>query len=322
MSDIDLDAAATAIGAEIAGSIRAFGVADGRSVQSRAGIIGPSDLGFCRQKANLMLEGVEQSDAKPIWAAQVGTALHRYIGDALRASHPEWTLDDTKVTCTFPSGAVVSGTPDIMGVVTVIGSDWYAVLDIKTKDGLAEAIKFGPTMNHRFQRATYCAGAIQSGMVPTGYRVLVGNVFVDRSGADDRVIVDVEEWHDAMLLEVDDWITDVIYARTHHEEASRDVAAPVCEVICEYFTVCRGNLPMGDAEPIRDETLRRGLALYADGAKLAKDAEAMKAGAKAILQGVNGTDGEWTVRWIDMPETKVAGFSRAPYKRIDVRRAR
>jgi hypothetical protein len=318
----DFQHAAIRIAAEIQGAIRAFGIADGRSVQSRAGIIGPSDLGFCRQKANLMLEGVEQSDAKPIWAAQVGTAIHLYVKAALTESHPEWTLDSEKVTCTFPSGAVISGTPDIMGVVSVVGPGWYAVLDIKTKDGLAEPIKFGPSQNHRYQRTAYCAGAIQCGLVPDGYQVLVGNVYVDRSGADERVIVDVEEWNDALLLEVDDWLTDVIYARTHHEEASRDVAAPVCEVICEYFTVCRGNLPMGDAEPIRDEHLRRALAMYADGKRLKNDGTAMQESAKAMLQGINGTDGEWTVRWIEMPETQVAGFTKAGYKRIDVRRAR
>jgi hypothetical protein len=319
---MDLHDAADAIATDFDMAIRAFGLADGRSLQSQAGIIGPSDLGFCRQKAALMTRGVEQSDAKSIWPAQVGTAIHKYVGDALRVMHPDWVIDDTRVTAVFPSGFEVSGTPDVMGIMAVLGRGFYAVLDVKTKDGLAEARKQGSTQNHRYQRHTYALGAKQAGLVPQDHALLVGNVFVDRSGSDENVHVDLEYFDDLLTTEVDEWLQDVRYAVMHNEDAQRDVAAPVCEVICEYFTACRGNLPMTDAEPLRDPQIMKWIDLYVEGRDMEKAGEAQKKEAAKLLRGMNGTDGRYSLRTIEVAEVYQEGYMKRGHVRLDVRKVK
>lgn len=319
MTEVPLEVSDIAlyVGGMIDAAIRAHGLDDPRTKQSMEGIIGPSDLGFCRQKCALMTRGVPQSDAKPIWPAQVGTAIHRYVAEALRSYFDDWIVDDTRVTATFPSGFSVSGTPDVMGVLAFSTDEFYLVLDGKTKDGLSLVQRSGITQNNRFQRHTYALGAIQAGL-NQGKPVLVGNFFLDRSGRDDQVHVDLEPFDDLLTREIDEWIGDVKYAVLYNEDAMRDVAAPVCERICEWFTVCRGQLPTKDMEPIHDKEVKGALAAYAEGKALATLAKRLKDDAAAALWGINGTDGTWQVRWTEVPETK----DKAGYMRIDVREAR
>lgn len=326
MSDVDLEAAQDAIALDLRMAIRSYGLMDGRTLQSKAGIIGPSDLGFCRQRAALMIRGVEQTDAKSIWPAQVGTALHRYVGEALRVAHPDWVIDERRVTCTFPSGFEVSGTPDAFGVVPIVGDGFYLVLDVKTKDGLMESRRQGASQNWRYQRWTYAKGVIQAGDVPEGHLVLVGNAVIDRSGAEDEVVVMLEEFDDLLGFEIDDWISDVTYAVTHNEDAMRDVAAPVCERICEHYTACRGGLPMSDSEPLTDPTIAEWVQMYNDGMKMERAAKRLKEEAKSLLVDLNGIvitgEGAYEVRHTEVAETDIAGFTRAGYVKLDIRKAR
>ena len=61
----------------LADAIDGYGRNTPRSMQSKQGIMGPSDLGFCRSKAALMTKGVEQTDETPINSAQIGRASCR-----------------------------------------------------------------------------------------------------------------------------------------------------------------------------------------------------------------------------------------------------
>jgi hypothetical protein len=322
----DRERFAAAIGLDVQMAIRDYGLADGRTLQSLAGIIGPSDLGFCRNRAALMVRGVEQTDSKSIWPAQVGTALHRYVGEALRRAHPDWVVDDEKLTATFPSGFAVAGTPDAFGVVSIVGDGWFLVGDVKTKDGLEDSRRNGSSQNHRFQRHTYALAVQQSGRVPDGHRVLVANIFLDRSGADEEVVVDVEEFDDLLTGEIDEWISDVTYAVTHQEDASRDIPAPVCEVICEHYTACRGGLPMTDSVPLNDPVIADWVTMYNDGHALTKKGEAMKNEAKGLMANLNGLvvtpGGVYEVRHTEVADTDIAGFTRRGYVKLDVRKAR
>lgn len=320
---MNLDNIAEYLQTDIDLAVRTYGLSDARSLQSQAGIIGPSDLGFCRQKVNLMLQGVEQSDAKPIWPAQVGTAVHHYVAAALRSAHPEWIVDSEKVTATFPSGVSITGTPDVAGIITALtDTEMFLVLDGKTKNGLSDPKRHGPSLNNRYQRHTYALGAIQSGLVPDGTQVLVGNLYLDRSGGETACYVQVEEFDDLLTNEIDEWIGDVTYARLHNEDAMRDVPAPVCERICEYFTVCRGNLPVDESEPIRDAELRNAIRMYVEGREMKNQGERYMKDAKAMLADINGTDGEWQVRWTEIGESYINGFTRSGYMKMDVVKAK
>jgi hypothetical protein len=298
-------------------ALKAYSDGSARSMQSAAGIIGPSDLGFCRQKATLMVRGVEQSDSKSTAAAQIGTAIHAYAADAFKAMFPHWIIDNRKFSATFPSGAVVAGTPDLIAI------DYNALIDVKTVDGFSWVKREGTSLNHRYQRHTYTLAAIQEGVLDDTAPIYVGNFYIDRSGKEPEGLLVIEEYDPTLTNEIDSWIQDVIYAAKNGEDAMRDIPAPVCEKICEFFTVCRGGLEVHEGQDVIDDPdLKAAVRMYVEGRDMAKEGEALKRSASAMLSGVNGTDGEWQVRWVSVAPTTVSAFEKQGFDRLDVRKVR
>lgn len=309
------------LGDLIAVAVKAYGEGSERSVQSAEGRLGPSDLGFCRMKALLMLKGTEQSDSTSIAAAQVGTAVHHYLADAIKAFFPQWIVDERRVTATFPSGAQVSGTPDI------IAPEWNAIVDNKTVDGFEWVKREGTSQNHKFQRHTYALGAIQEGLLDESKPIWVCNLYWDRSGKEPEPYFTFEEFDPTLTDEIDSWIGDVTYARINEEEASRDIPAPVCEKICSYFSVCRGGLPtLEGGELIEDEERIAALRMYIESRDLEKQAAQRKREAQQHLLGTNGignVDGQrYQIRWTYVNPTRVESFDKQGFDRMDVRKAK
>jgi hypothetical protein len=291
-----------------------------RSMQADEGRLGPSDIGFCRQKAALMVKGVEPTDSTPKWAAAVGTAVHNYVEAAIKEMFPDWlvgSIDKVRVTATLPSGAEISGHPDI-----VIPAE-NTVLDIKTVDGFAWVKREGTSQNHKFQRHLYAMGLLQDGILDKSKTVYVGNIYFDRSGKEATPLVVVEEMDPMLTDEIDSWVGDVIYAVKHGEDASRDIPAAVCERICSHFTACRGALETYDGgELITDRDLVAAVDMYTEARNMEKTAKQMKEEASAMLSGVNGSTGSWQVRWVDVQPSKVEAFEKQGYSRLDIRKAR
>ena len=309
MPDLDL---ATTISADL----KAYDTASARSQQSRDGILGPSDIGFCRQKAVLVTRGEEPSDSKKMWAAQVGTSIHNYVEAALKVKHPDWlmgSIDNITVTAILPSEARISGHPDI-----IIPSE-NTILDIKTVDGFEWVKRNGTSDSHKYQRHLYALGAMQEGILDSGRTVYVGNLYFDRSGKEEEPYLLIEEFDFSLSDEIDRWVTDVQYAVANREDASRDIAPSVCAQICEFFTVCRGNLPVHEGQEFTDDpTLKGAIRMAVEATALDKQAKAMKAQAKSVLKGFNGTDGEYQVRWTEIAPTFIEGFERAGSVRMDI----
>lgn len=307
-------------GMVIGAALRANMDNSARSQQSADGILGPSDLGFCRQRAALMTRGIPQTDSKPRWAAAVGTALHNYIESILAETFPDWILGSVHgltVTAQLPSGAVISGHPDI-----VIPGD-NVVLDIKTVDGFATVRREGVSQNHKFQRHAYALGCMQSGIFDESKPVYVGNIYFDRSGKEEDPLLILEEFDPTLTDQIDSWVGDVIYAVRNHEDASRDLPAPICERICGHYTACRGDLPIGDdMEFIAAPQLVSAIEMYNEARDMENVAKQMKEEAAATLSGVNGTTGKWTVRWTQVNPSRVEAFDKAGYLRLDIRRTR
>lgn len=305
------------MGAVLSADIRDYGVNSPRSQQSRDGILGPSDLGFCRQKAALTTRGVPDTDEQSIAAAQIGTAVHEYVAKAFKTRHPEWIIDDHKVTATFPSGAAISGTPDI------IAPEWNAIIDVKTVDGFAWVKREGTSQNHKYQRHAYAMGAMQEGLLDGDRTVYVGNLYIDRSGKESEPYFVIEEFDPTLTDEIDSWIQDVIYAVKNGEDAQRDIPAAVCERICSKFTACRGELETHEGgEFIEDPTLISAIDMYVEARDLSKQADQMKKEAQVRLFGVNGRTETYQVRWVDVAPTTVESFEKAGYSRMDVRKVR
>lgn len=284
------------LGEIIAAGIKAYGEGSDRSVQSAEGRIGPSDLGFCRQKAALMIRGIPQSDSDNyIFAAGIGTAIHEYYSKALRDFFPEWTLDSKRITATFPSGYEVSGTPDI------IATDYNAIVDIKSVDGYEKVSKYGPSMTHRYQRHTYALAAIQEGLLDPTKPVWVANYYVDRSAREGGPYFSFEEFDPTLTDEIDEWIGDVVYAVKTGEDASRDVVSVICSRICSHFTACRGGLEVHEGnELITDEDRLHAVEMVVESKVLKKKAEKMYDEARVTLIGTNGVTDTHQVRWVSV----------------------
>jgi hypothetical protein len=287
-----------------------------RSQQSDAGIIGPSELGFCRQKSLLTMKQTPKTDVVNMWPAAVGTAIHNYVEDILARQFPTWLIEDEKITATFPSGVQVPGTPDI------IVPEWNACIDIKTVDGFVWVKRDGTSQNHKYQRHTYVMAAVQNGLLDPTKTIYVGNVYFDRSGKEAQSYVTLEEFDPTLTDEIDSWISDVTYAMKQGEDASRDIPAPVCERICPFFGVCRGALPDEEGDLITDPGLISAAELYAEGQAMAKEARAKLEAAKARLVGVSGMAGRLQIRWTHINESTVEPYTRAASDRIDVREVR
>jgi hypothetical protein len=287
-----------------------------RAQQARSGILGPSDIGFCRQKAVLVTRGVEPSDEKSMWAANVGTAVHNYVEAILKDTYPEWlmgSVDDITVTATLPSGAAIGGHPDI------IAPNLNAILDIKTVDGFEWVKREGTSDAHKYQRALYALGAIQEGYLDGDSPVYVGNVYFDRSGKEQDPYVTLEPFSMDIIEQADEWIGDVQYAVINNEDAQRDIPAYTCSKICEFFSVCRGNLPVSEGQSlIQDDDTKAAILMYVDGQEMEKQAKRMKSQARSMLVGVNGTDGMYQVRWTEIAPTFIEGYTRSGSVRLDV----
>lgn len=303
----------------ISGALKAHMDGSSRSKQAADGILGPSDIGFCRNKAALMTKGVAATDDPPKWAAAVGTALHNYIEAAIKEAHPDWlvgSIDGIRVTATLPSGAEISGHPDI-----VVPSA-NAVLDIKTVDGFQWIKREGTSLQHKYQRHLYAMGLIQGGILDDTKPILVGNIYFDRSGKEPEPLVLVEDMDATLTPEIDSWVQDVIYSVNQGEDASRDVPAAVCERICSHYTACRGGLETYEAEFIDNPELLSAVDMYVQGRDMKKEGEAMQKAAQALLDGVNGSTGTYQVRWVDVQPTTVESFEKTGYRRMDVRKVR
>lgn len=320
---IDIEKVQRDVAALVKIGIRAGQENDPRTQQSREGKIGPSDIGWCRQKAALMTKGVQASDSRDMWSAAVGTALHAYVGNALRGQYPTWLIEDgtgnTRVTATLPrTGAVLTGSFDWL----VVTDECFIVLDLKTGNGLEQYLRNGSPLHHRYQRHIYGMGVLEQGIVDDSRPLLVGNVYVDRSAATPDPVVLVEEFNESLTDEIDSWVEDVIYAVRYNEDASRDIAAARCEAMCEFYTACRGALPSADSEPIIDTELVQAIDMYVEGRDMEKHGKRMKVEAAALLYGINGSDGRFQVRWTTTQGSDVPGYYRAPSTRIDVRKVR
>ncbi|MGV0949379.1 MAG: hypothetical protein ACOYB3_01815 [Azonexus sp.] len=286
-----------------------------RSVQSNEGILGPSDLGFCQQKALLTLKGTPRSDSKSIWPAVIGTAVGAYVEQSIKDTFPDWlvgAVDGIRVTYTMKNGATISGTPD------VIIPSMNCVVDLKTKDGFEWEQRNGSSRNHKFQRHAYVRGAVEAGILDGTKPLYVGNVFLDRSGGVEMPFVEIELVDDMLDDEIAAWVDDVMYARVNNEDASRDVAPSICARICEFYTVCRGGLPMRDSDVYTDPEIVTAANMYVEGREMATQGEKQRKAAGKVLAGLNGVADGWQIRTTDVDATDVPGFFRRGYTKVEV----
>lgn len=290
---------------------------DERSQQAAEFKVGVSDLGYCSERTRRMLKQEVPHDTD-VLAAFIGTALGK---DIEAASHRAWpdviTQSTVEIVLKGDRGDyTISGHPDM--VVPSLGM----MLDGKTKHGLAVVERTGANQQQRFQRHGYGLGAWKAGMfgdLPIE-EVVVGNVWLDRSGQQKRLHVELEHLDLEVITQMGQWLDEVVEAYINDHEAMKEPARQVCETTCGFFSTCRAY----DTDVtglITDDEHLAAVALNKEGAELKKAGTQMMDAAKASLRGVSGSTGEYTVRWVHVNETVVASREsvRAAYDRLDIR---
>jgi hypothetical protein len=286
-----------------------------RTQQAVNHVLGPSDLGGCREYLRRMVLGEPfdaDDDADPRWPAFIGTAVGEHLEHALGAADPA-TRTQVPLAVVLPSGRQTRGTCDlVLPQHDLIG-------DLKAKDGLATVRRAGPSFENLVQINLYLLGAIQAGLVsPDAHWALI---YYDRSGREHTPHVVVGQLDLEIIAQMEARLDDVEYAVTMGEETVRDLPEPVCRVICSFYAACRGT--ESDAQGlISDPGQLDAVEQYRQGQALEKEGARMKDEAKQALRGVTGSTGQHTVRWVDIGPTTVPTSTRSGYSRLDVRKIR
>lgn len=296
-----------------------------RSMQEQDKVIGVSNIGHCSEYVRRLLINEEPSQVPDKLAAFLGTWIGAGVEQAILARHPEAIIQsEVTISLHTDQGTVqITGHPDIVFAVL---ADKGIVIDCKTVNQLASVTSyavFEENLQKKFQRHLYALGCHESGVFGDKplEDILVGNLWVDRSGQDHEFHVRLEPFSQQVVDQAAEWISGVIYAYKNGIEAAREPQRTFCENWCEFFGPCRGADT--DVEGlISDPRIIRAIDLYKEGGKLESDGKKMKSQAKSELEGVQGSTGEWVLRTIEVGPTEIPATTRRGYSRISITKAK
>jgi len=284
-----------------------------QAAEFRAGI---SDLGFCSERLRRMLMQMQPDEVDMLPAAW-GTAIGQFAEDAVMFHGTAGWVSQPEVTVVLRGDGGtyrVKGHPDLVDVAGV-------VVDLKTSRGLSGPERTGPSQQQQFQRHCYAAGAHAAGLfgdLPIE-DVQVANVWFDRAGDDRYAYCHMEPFSHDIVQHATWWLDDVVYAFKHHQEARKEPPRDMCFKVCGFARDCRGG-DIGDEQGlITDPGLVGSINTYAEGLALEREGKRLKDQAKAALEGIHGSTGEWAVSWSHVNETEVS-YTRGAYERMNLRR--
>jgi len=307
---------------------------DNERPRSQQVTLGPSELGGCREfiRATVAQDpGLPETGFKA--AAFMGTAvgdmIERIFGERLMAilqREVSIQMGRTGITVAGSADAII---PPTVSKRVAKGSRVFEilagglVLDIKSKDGLAEIEKYGASLENLIQISVYLVGAVAEGLLSKdSYGVLL---YVDRSGSTKRfttITIDYDEatrWIDLAeerLMDVDE-----VLAKGSPEEdrwALRDKSPAWCFAVqCPFRENCWGGSEHRPTGQITHPDELEAVSRYVTARDLEKQAIELKAAANKSLAGVAGiTPDGTTVSWTSTGRRDPTG---EPAMRLDVR---
>jgi hypothetical protein len=287
-----------------------------RSRQSRSNVLGVSDIGMCHEYVRRMIVGEEPSQEVHTYdmAAFVGTALGDKAEDALIAHdiYGNWTKQAEVIVKLEVRGFELNipGHPDLY--------TRRHLIDFKSKDGLGVIRRSGPSDQERFQRALYAKALIEANEMDE--ECWLHNVYLDRSGREPKPVVWSAPFSWAEVEEAVEWIDSVLYAIQMGEEAMRDPSREWCWACCPFAPQCRGMDDSDVEGRVEDPFVLEAIKVYTEASEAIKALTKDKKSAESVLAGLDGgvTDSH-KFRWIDVNPTDIAAFTRAGYRRLDIR---
>jgi len=182
--------------------------------RSRQLSLGPSELGGCREYVrNVMVGSAVQGNSEWPTAAVVGTLVGEHVEQV--AQEMLGAVTQVPVTTTLPNGLVVSGTADL------VFPERNALGDVKTKVGLSDVRKAGPSLENCIQVSIYTLGLVQAGVLSEGATASL--LYIDRSGVEQSVYEVTLEWEriEYFIGVVVDRLNDVVDAQEHIDARAR-----------------------------------------------------------------------------------------------------
>ena len=282
-----------------------------RTAQAAEGFIGASDVGFCRNRlAHMIRQSPRDEDRSLRWAAFVGTAVGDRLESAWAADDPE-VVTQVEAVAELPSGVRIPCHADVVHPV----QDY--VVDFKSKDGLALYENGELDRSNIYQVVIYTVALRQAGVLTENSKAYLA--YVDRSGRDETPVVREVVVDDEIITEIDEFIGDAIYAVMHDEEAARDRPYNMCEVVCPFFSRCRGADDYQAGGLIEDFVTLGAVNGYVKGLEMEKQGKRLKEDAKAALVGAAGSTGTHVVSWSKVGPTDIAAGTRRGYDRLSIR---
>lgn len=286
-----------------------------RSLQSAEFRFGVSDLGWCAEKSRRMLDQQVPED-EDLLSAFLGTAIGEALEQAILRKNPDAIIQsEVEVVLEGETRTyTLTGHPDI-----ILPSD-HLLLDGKTRNGLTTVERTGPSANQQYQRHCYALGAWKAGLFGDCAleEVKVGNIWVDRSGEEKRVHVQIEPFNEEYVRHAAEWLDGVVYAYLHGEEAEKQPPREMCAKTCGFFRECRGYDTDVEGR-LTDVEVLTSVEMMLEGRALVRAGEKMKREASGNLKGINGFTPTHSVRWVHVNESIIQPGVRAAYDRLDIK---
>lgn len=263
--------------------------------------LGPSELGGCREYIrNVLVGSPKQGNKEWPTAAVVGTLLGDHIEDV--AEKYMGAVTQVPVRTTLPNGLVVEGHADI------VIPERNALVDMKSKVGLSDVRKEGPSLENMVQVSIYTLGLVQAGVLEEGATASL--IYVDRSGVEQSLYEVELSWEriEHFITVVVDRLDDVLTAQEHIDEgevewarALRDKTPPFCyspRVMCPFRDLCWEGSEWVPNEVIEDEEVVETVARFVAVRDAYNSAASERAQLRERLRGVSGrTPDGYSVNW-------------------------
>lgn len=312
-----MDDGERALAEEIYGAIQSSQHEAPRSQQSAEFRVGISDLGYCSERLRRTLNHDTPDTQRDMLTAFAGHALGDWIEQAACTIWPD-AIRQAEVSITLPSddgihGYHIFGHPDLIRPMGLL-------IDVKTDYGLDIVRRVGPSKQQWFQRHLYAQASHECGLFDDDVKledVMVANVWMDRACIDKELHVDMEPFDHRAVVEAAEWLDEVVYRYRHDQVAPKEPPREVCEATCGFFESCRGGEVVVEGL-LTDPTVVAAAAMYEEGLSFERDGKRLKDQAKAHLEGVSGSTGKFSVRWINIEGGEVA-YTRQPSRRLQVK---
>ena len=286
-----------------------------RSRQAQEFRVGVSDLGFCSERLRRFLDQ-QVPDEVDMLPAFHGTWLGEGIEQAIAAAHPEAMIQQTVIVKLKgeTNEYEIEGHPDVVFPDGLL-------IDCKSAMGLSLAASHGmEDQGRKYQRHNYALGAYESGLFGPAVAledIRVGNLWVDRSAEERRLLVKTEPFSMDVVEESARWLDEVVYSWQHKEEAMKEPPRDMCAKVCGFYEPCRGS-DIAASGLLTDPVALEAVEMVLEARALESRAKKMKSEARSQLKGVEGSTGTHQVYWTTVNATKIEAFERQSYDTLKI----